>query len=59
MFAYGSDGTGSNGSTDVGELGSQGSNLILGIQSAPCFQLHHSPNDPRRTAEPILRCPRA
>jgi hypothetical protein len=25
------------------ELGSQGSNLILSIQSAPCCQLHHSP----------------
>jgi hypothetical protein len=24
-------------------LGSQGSNLILSIQSAPCCQLHHSP----------------
>ena len=31
--------------TSGDRLGSQGSNLILGIQSAPCCQLHHSPVD--------------
>ena len=41
-----------------GELGSQGSNLILGIQSAPCCQLHHSPvrhgEPPRRYYDALV-----
>ena len=63
MFAFGSDGPYSNRQHGRPQLGSQGSNLILGIQSAPCFQLHHSPNghgEPRiryydaRVSEPTV-----
>ena len=44
MFASAADGKpGRNGTTTDGTLGSQGSNLVLSIQSAPCCQLHHSP----------------